>query len=166
VYQNNMAALQNASSSLDGIATDQADRVIDVLAGIALEPEGTIAAAGTALVTAAVSDLVEKAVNAVIGAATAPATTLEAPSVATWESDWVIAASDAYLYASQYKNPVLADTAAQYAKQYHCAPFLTSTGTLVANASLPQQQAFNAWLMDPAVANGGSWRRLVFSERR
>lgn len=153
VYQGKLAALQQASDSLNGTATDQADKVVDVLAGIALDPEGTVLKAGTDLLTSEVTGLAEKAVNSMIGTATAPGS-LQAPNVNTWQQDWGTAAADAYQYAQQNGNHALAGAAAHYAQQYHCAPFLTAGGQLVPHASTAQQQAYNAWLMDPAVGNG------------
>jgi hypothetical protein len=70
------------------------------------------------------------------------------PSTATWRDDWAEAAHQSYMKDHGLGNPQ------QYADIYSGGkPFLSADGHLVDNATPGQQQAYNQWLKDPAVAN-------------
>jgi len=134
VYQNKLNQLQQEESSWDKVA--------DLFTGIVLDPEG----AATTVLTAAVTSIAEGTVNSIVSG---QASQLKAPDVVNWQTEWQTAAAEAYQNDSNLGDP------SQYMSQYHLGktPFLTSQGTLVSHPTLAQQQAYNAWLKDPAVAN-------------
>ncbi len=145
VYQNKMNQLQQAEAGWDKVA--------DLFVGIALDPEG----AATTVLSAVVTDAAEQTVNTIMGSSSP---TLKAPSVETWQKEWQLAAAETYR-----KDPTIGDPD-RYAHEYHAQPFLTSIGQLVGNATLAQQQAYNAWLKDPAVANASNQTYLNLDQGR
>lgn len=144
VYQNDMNQLQQEEADWDKVA--------NLFAGIALNPEG----APGAVLNFAVTSLADSAVNAVLSSSSK----ITAPSVETWQQEWQLAA------AESYENDHAIGDPAGFARQYHATAFLTPQGTLVSNATLAQQQAYDAWLKSPAVANASDQRYLNLDDGR
>ena len=154
VYQKQLAAGQQNAQNWESQVKSQVTTVADYIVGFAFDPQGTLA--GTA------KTLVNDAVNTAIGLfpQITPSTTLKAPSVTSWQQEWQQAVSEAYMENSNVGNPQ------QYAKEFHCPPFLDSQGSLVANATAAQRQAYNAWLKDQAVAQAANQKFLNLEQGR
>ena len=154
VYQEELASGQANAANWESQFKSQATTVAGVALSAAFDPQGVL----KNVAKTAVSDAISTAVNA-FGQVT-PSTTLKAPSIATWQDEWQLAAAETYQQHPGLGNPQ------QYQQQYHCAPFLDSQGNLIQQASAAQRQAYDAWLTDPALAQASNQRFLNLDQGR
>ena len=141
VYQEKKAAGDKDAEDWQDTVSDQLSTAIETGVEIAFDPGETVKtiskAAISDVLTSFTGDMVKKD----------PDDVGDPPDTTTWRDIWTEAAHQSYAKNQQLGDP------GQYAAMYaNGKPFLTADGHLVDNATAGQQQAYNEWLKDPAVA--------------
>ena len=141
VYQEKKAAGDKDAEDWQDSVSEQLSTAIETGVEVAFDPGEAVKtiskAAISDVLTAFTGDMVTKD----------PADVGDPPDTTTWRDIWTEAAHQSYDKNHGLGNP------GQYADMYAGGkPFLTADGHLVDNATAGQQQAYNEWLKDPAVA--------------
>jgi hypothetical protein len=141
VYQQMVHDQQTDTASWRANFSAQLQAVAGAGVDIALDPQH----AASVAIGDAVKDIIAMISTAWVDSANPPAP--NPPDVYGWRTDWTQAASTAYLQNPDIGNPKM------YEQEYSSGkPFLDAQGNLVNDASMAQQEAYDAWLKDEALS--------------